>query len=59
VQVTTDIDGNRLTTFQPNFGLGIKLPYVSIDYALTDIGDQSVALYSNVFSLRIDINRKN
>ncbi len=58
VQVTNDIDGNRLTTFQPNFGLGIQLPYVSIDYALTDIGDQSVALYSNVFSVRIDIDRK-
>ncbi|MEQ8909119.1 MAG: PorV/PorQ family protein [Vicingaceae bacterium] len=58
VQVTTDIDGNRLTTFQPNFGIGIKLPYVSIDYALTDIGDQSVALYSNVFSVRLDINKK-
>jgi len=57
VQVTTDIDGNRITTYQPNFGVGIKLPYVSIDYALTDIGDRSVALYSNVFSVRIDINR--
>ncbi len=56
-QVTTDIDRNRITTFQPNFGIGVKLPYVSIDYALTDIGDRSVALYSNVFSLRIDINR--
>lgn len=57
-QVTTNIDGNRSTTFQPNFGIGVKLPYVSIDYALTDIGDQSVALYSNVFSVRVDINRK-
>lgn len=58
VQVTTDIDGNRLTTYQPNFGVGVKLPYVSIDYALTDIGDRSVALFSNVFSVRIDINKK-
>lgn len=57
-QVTTDIDGNRQTTFQPNFGIGVKLKSFSIDYALTDIGDRSVALYSNVFSLRIDINRK-
>jgi len=57
-QITTDIDGNRLTTFQPNFGIGVKLPYVSIDYALTDIGDQSVALFSNVFSLRLDINKR-
>ena len=57
-QITTDIDGNRLTTFQPNFGVGVKLPYISIDYALTDIGDQSVALFSNVFSLRLDINKR-
>lgn len=58
VQVTEDIDGNRLTTFQPNFGLGVRFSSFSIDYALTDIGDRSVALYSNVFSLRIDLNRK-
>jgi hypothetical protein len=58
VQVTTDIDGNRLTTFQPTFGLGVKFNYISIDYAFTDIGDQSIALYSNVFSLRLDLNKK-
>lgn len=58
IQVTTDIDGNRITTYQPNFGVGVKFSYFNIDYALTDIGDRSVALFSNVFSLRIDINRK-
>ncbi len=58
VQITDDIDGNRITTFQPNFGLGVQFSRFSIDYALTDIGDRSVALYSNVFSLRIDLNRK-
>lgn len=58
VQVTTDIDGNRLTTFQPTFGVGVKFNYISIDYAFTDIGDQSIALYSNVFSLRLDLNKK-
>jgi hypothetical protein len=57
-QLTEDIDGNRETTFQPNFGVGVKFSSFSIDYALTDIGDRSVALYSNVFSLRIDLNRK-
>ena len=56
-QITTDIDRNRRTTYQPNFGVGIKLSYFSIDYALTDIGDQSAALFSNVFSIRIDINK--
>lgn len=58
VQVTTDINGNRNTTYQPNFGIGVKLKGVSVDYALTDIGDRSIAIYSNVFSLRIDLNNK-
>ena len=46
-------------TMQPNVGIGVNIKEtLSIDYALTDIGDQSVALYSNVFSLRVAINRK-
>jgi hypothetical protein len=57
-QVTTDINENRETTYQPNFGLGVKLNKFMIDYALTDIGDRSVALYSHVFSLRMDINKR-
>ncbi|MFB9058000.1 PorV/PorQ family protein [Mariniflexile ostreae] len=40
--------------FQPSFGLGFKYYGIQVDYAFTDIGDQSVALYSNVFSLKID-----
>ncbi len=42
-------------TLQPNFGLGLKLNKISLDYALTDIGNVSDALYSNVFSLKISI----
>lgn len=46
-------------TMQPNVGIGVNIKEtLSIDYALTDIGDQSVALYSNIFSLRVAINRK-
>lgn len=48
-------DNSQELTFQPNLGVGFKYNGVSIDYALTDIGDQSVALYSNVFSLSIDL----
>lgn len=40
--------------FQPNFGVGFKYKGIQIDYALTDIGDQSLGLYSNVFSLKLD-----
>ena len=48
-------DNSESLTFQPNLGVGFKYNGISIDYAITDIGDQSVALYSNVFSLKIDL----
>jgi hypothetical protein len=53
--------GNEKETYslQLNMGLGINIGEVlSVDYALTDVGDNSVALYSNVFSLRLNINRR-
>jgi hypothetical protein len=58
IQQSTDVIGRHITTWQPNIGVGLKLKSLSLDYALTDIGDRSVALYSNVFSLKLDINRK-
>ncbi|MFY9308858.1 MAG: PorV/PorQ family protein [Bacteroidia bacterium] len=54
----TDAIGKRIRTFQPNIGIGVKIKSVTIDYAFTDIGDQSDVLYSNVFSVRVDINKK-
>jgi hypothetical protein len=48
------IDNSEQVSFQPNFGVGFKYKGIQIDYAFTDIGDQSAALYSNVFSLKID-----
>ena len=50
-QEETDFDQSKSWTFQPNLGLGIKYKNFRLDYALTDIGDQSIAKYSNVFSL--------
>ena len=47
-----------ITTVQPNFGVGVKYKIFTLDYALTDIGDRTTALYSNIFSLKIDINKK-
>jgi hypothetical protein len=57
-QSYTDANGERIKTFQPNIGVGVRIKSVYIDYALTDIGDQSVALYSNVFSIKVDLNKK-
>jgi hypothetical protein len=48
------LDGTESVGFQPNIGIGFKYKGIQIDYALTDIGDQSAALYSNVFSVKLD-----
>ena len=53
-QNTKQLDGSDSVGFQPNIGVGFKYRGIHVDYALTDIGDQSVALYSNVFSLKLD-----
>jgi len=56
-KVKAEVGDFKKTTFQPNIGIGLSLKGVTIDYALTDVGDNSVALYSNVFSLTIDLNK--
>lgn len=49
----------EVLTVQPNFGLGLRLGRVQLDYALTDIGNVSQVLYSHIFSVRLDFkNRK-
>lgn len=50
------IDDTEQLTFQPNFGVGFKYRGIQIDYAFTDIGDQSAALYSNIFSVKFDFS---
>lgn len=53
-QNITQLDGTENVGFQPNIGVGFRYKGIQVDYALTDIGDQSAALYSNVFSLTLD-----
>lgn len=55
-QNVTQLDRTKSVTFQPNIGLGFKYKGIQIDYALTDLGDQSAALYSNIFSVKVDLN---
>ena len=50
------IDNTEQLSFQPSFGVGFKYKGIYIDYAFTDIGDQSIALYSNVFSVKLDFS---
>lgn len=57
-EATKDVSSTEKSlTFQPNFGVGLDLGRVSIDYALTDIGDVSLVQYSHIFSLRLDFKK--
>jgi hypothetical protein len=55
-QNVTQIDNSKKIGFQPNIGIGFKYKGIQIDYALTDLGDQSAALYSNIFSVKVDLS---
>lgn len=48
-----------ITTIRPSFGVGLHYKIFTLDYALTEFGDpRTASLYSNIFSLKIDINGK-
>ena len=57
-QQEKDLNYEQQWTFMPNIGIGLKLNNLMIDYALSDIGDQSTANYSHVFSIRAAVNPK-
>ena len=52
----TDFQNEEYISVQPNIGLGFHFENIRIDYALTNLGDQSTGLYSNLFSLRYTLN---
>lgn len=57
-QYVKDFTDATIISWQPNFGLGVKIKTLSIDYAMTDFSDNAEALYSHVFSLSIGLNDK-
>lgn len=58
IQEITNIDGKKVKIIQPNMGIGIAIKNITIDYALTNIGDRSEGLYSNIFSIKFAIDKK-
>lgn len=56
IQQVKDFEGGTYTSIQPNFGVGLKIYKFTIDYALTNIGNVSESLYSNVFSLKFSFD---
>ncbi len=57
-QQIKNFDGSTYASIQPNFGVGLKIKGVSIDYALTNVGNVGEVLFSNIFSLKIELNKK-
>ncbi|HEX8548443.1 MAG TPA: hypothetical protein VF691_15890 [Cytophagaceae bacterium] len=55
IQQIKNFEGGTYTSFQPNFGIGVKVYKLTIDYALTNIGSVSESLYSNVFSIKASL----
>ncbi len=63
LQRATNETGKKTFIVSPSIGAGIHIKIVSIDYALTNLTTISSAsdgagLYSNVISVRVDINKK-
>jgi len=46
--------GEQNLTLQPNIGIGLRIRKFYLDYALSDVSNQGIALYSNIFSLRME-----
>lgn len=57
MQYVKNFDDSRTLNVQPNIGIGLNFKSIYLDYAFTDIGDASVALYSHVISLRLKLNK--
>ncbi|HIP31795.1 MAG TPA: PorV/PorQ family protein [Crocinitomicaceae bacterium] len=57
IQYVKQFDDSQKLNIQPNIGIGLNFKTFYLDYAFTDIGDASVALYSHVISLRIKLNK--
>jgi hypothetical protein len=57
LQNEKNIEGKKKLTCQINGGVGFTIKkIITIDYAFTDLGDISIALYSHVFSLKVGLD---
>ncbi len=56
IQKEKDLAGTEFWSFHPNVGVGIKLGALRLDYAFTNVGEQSNNTYSHVVSMVMDVN---
>lgn len=57
--LTDDVDGtSEEWNFEPSIGLGLRLGQLKLDYAFTDIGDQSIVESSHIISATLSFKRR-
>ncbi len=52
------LNQKKVWIYQPSLGAGFKIKNVMLDYAFTNLANQSNPLYTHVFSLRLNFTRK-
>jgi hypothetical protein len=52
------LNQKKVWIYQPSVGAGFKLKNVVIDYAFTNLANQSNPLYTHIISLRVDLRKK-
>ncbi len=51
------LNQKKVWIFQPSIGVGFKVKNVMIDYAFSNLANQSNPLYTHIFSLRVDLKK--
>lgn len=49
------LNQKKVWIYQPSIGAGFRMQNIRIDYAFTNLANQSSALYTHVFSLQLDL----
>lgn len=57
-QELKNFDSSTYAVAEPTFGIGFKYRGVALDYALTSVGVQTESLYTHVFSLMVQMDKK-
>jgi hypothetical protein len=51
------LNQKKVWIYQPSVGAGFRIHNVMIDYAFTNLANQSNPLYTHIFSLRVDLTK--
>ena len=55
---TDSTNRRKLWIYQPSIGAGFNISNVRIDYAFTNLANQSNPLYTHIFSIKLDLKKK-